>query len=149
VVQKSRMPKSRVQGQIYHPAIKNLDPKYKCRKPVVKNLDTKSKPYGKTMVDSDSRSESSNPVQLDVAIITCIQRLKSMHIQARGFVDLLYEPCMPYDAIDSCIMTAVYGVDPYHSVYVSSPNGTGTVAVIWMLLGCRYGNSIQPYYKVI
>jgi hypothetical protein len=43
--------------------------KSRCRKPAVKNSDTKSKPDDETMVDSDSRSKSSNPVQPDIAIL--------------------------------------------------------------------------------
>ena len=60
---------------------------------------------------------------------------------------------MPYDAVDGRMMTAIYGVDPYRipyrPAYVSSPNGTGTVAVIRMPSSRRYGDGVQPYDLLI
>ena len=121
-----------------HPAIKNLDPKSKHRKPAVKNSDTKSKPRpnDETMVDSDSKSESSNPVQTGHCY-ACILILKLDAQPSMWYC--CDEPYVPYNAVDGCIMTVVYRVNPfrtpYCSVYVSSPNSTGTVAIIWMPSG--------------
>ena len=48
-----------------------------------------------------------------------------------------------YNAVDSHILTSVYGVDLY-CLFFSSPDSTVMVAVIWMLSSHQYSNSIQP-----
>ena len=50
---------------------------------------------------------------------------------------LLYEP-----------YNSVYRVDLYrtpHCSFFSSPNGMGTVAIIWVPLICQYGDGVHPY----
>jgi hypothetical protein len=60
-------------------------------------------------------------------------------------------PYMPYDAINSCTIMALYDADPYHMPYqlkkVLKPDGTVIVAIIWVPSGCQYSDGVQPYSK--
>jgi hypothetical protein len=60
--------------------------------------------------------------------------------------DMLYTL---YDAVDSCMMTASYGAEPYHMPYclkkVFELDRMVTVAIIWVPSGHWYSDGIQPY----
>jgi hypothetical protein len=60
-----------------------------------------------------------------------------------------YELYEPYDTIDRCILTGVYGVVLYHSLYrsqqVSNPNGMVTVTVIWMPMSRQWHTALAHY----
>lgn len=52
-----------------------------------------------------------------VAVVIKVEKKKkkdTIHDACDVFVD---EPYKPYDAVDGCMMTAVYGVDPYRTPY--------------------------------
>ena len=119
--------------------------KSKSGHPAIKNLDTKSKPRPNDETGFRLQVQIQQPSTTGCCD-TCILILKSDAQPSMWFC--CDEPYVPYDAIDGCIMTVVYGVNPYRtlyrSVYVSSPNGMGTVAVIRMPSGHRYSNGVQP-----